>query len=175
MITTGKLHGATMQNGQIVLSFAVDSDAGLTELMQGDLLDIKVEKHREKRSLDANAYMWVLIDKLAKKIGEPKSAVYRHAIEEAGVMKTVVVKEDISAEVSKYLTDTKPAGTGDFAVCGATRNGWTELFIYIGSSKYNTKEMATLIDYVVMECKEQDIETRTPEEIEDMIKRWGDA
>ena len=175
MTTTGKLHGATIADGKKVISFEVDSDAGLTELMQGDMLDIKAEKHRTKRSLDANAYMWVLIDRLSKAIGLPKSEVYKQSIMEAGVMKTAVVKANIATDVANYLTDTKPSGTGDFALVGATRKDWTELYIYIGSSKYNTKEMSQLIEYIVDECKEQGIETKTPEEIAELIARWGNA
>ena len=39
-----------------------------------------------------------------------------------------------------------------------------------GSSEYNSKEMATLLDGVISECKELEIETRPKEEIESMLK-----
>lgn len=175
MNTTGTLHGATMANGKIIISFAVDSDAGLTELMQGDLLDIKATKHRASRSLSANAYMWVLIGEIAEKTGEPRSEIYRHAIQEAGVVKPLAVKADIAQSVTNMLTDVKPSGTGDFALTGATKNGWTEIYLYVGSSKYNTAEMSRLIDYVVDECKELGIDTKTPEEISGLLERWGNA
>lgn len=172
MNTTGKLYKTMMHEGKPIISLQVDSDAGLTELLEGALLSIKIEKYHAKRSLNANSYMWVLIGEIAKKTGEPRSEIYRHAIMEAGVMKTLVVKEELASEVTSYLTDVKPSGTGDFALTGHTLKGWTEVYLYIGSSKYNTKEMARLIDYVVEECKPLGIDTMTPDEIERLKAAW---
>lgn len=172
MKTTGVLKAAVFENGKPVVSFAVDSDAGIVELFQGDLLDIEVRKHKSKRSLNANAYMWVLIGEIASKTGEPRTEIYRQAIQDAGVMKPLVVKEEIAQEVINMLTDVKPTGTGDFALAGATRKGWTEIYLYIGSSKYNTEEMSRLIDYVVTEAKGLNIDTMTPEEIERLKAQW---
>lgn len=172
MKTTGRLKGATFENGHPIVSFEIDSDAGITELMQGDLLDIEAKKHKSKRSLNANAYMWVLIGEIAKKTGEPRTAIYREAIQEAGVMKTLVVKSNIADDVQDTLTDVKPSGTGNFAIIGATRKDWTEIYFYIGSSNYDTAEMSRLIDYIVSEAKDLGIDTMTPEEIERLKAEW---
>ena len=173
MNTTGRLKDAQFINGRPVISFEVDSDAGVTELMQGDLLTIKVEKYRAKRSLNANAYLWVLIDKIAEKTGEPRSDIYRHAITEAGVMGAFVVRQDVAGEAVKMLTNIKPTGTGDFAIEGATRKGWTEIFYYLGSSKYDTAQMARLLDYIISECRPLGIDTITPDELERIKSEWG--
>lgn len=172
MKTTGRLKSAVMINGRPVVAFEVDSDAGVTELLQGDLLDIDVRKHKAKRSLNANAYMWVLIGEIAEKTNEPRTEIYRQAVMDAGVMKPLVVRENIVGEVINMLTDTKPTGTGDFALEGATRKGWTEVYLYIGSSKYNTEEMSRLIDYIVTEAKGLGIDTMTPEELERLKQSW---
>ena len=172
MNTTGKLYGTQMINGKPVISLQVDSDAGLTELLEGDLLRIKVEKYKAHRSLNANSYMWVLIDEISKKTQAPRSEIYRQAIQEAGVMKPLVVKDEIAQSVTNMLTDIKPTGTGDFALTGASKKGWTEIYFYIGSSKYNTEEMSRLIDYVVEECKPLGIDTMTPSEIERLKEQW---
>lgn len=173
MNTTGRLLEAKMVNGKPVVSLQVDSDAGITELLEGDLLRIEVKKYKAKRSLTANAYMWVLLNEIAQKTGEPRTEVYRQAIMDAGVMKPLVVKEKIVDEVLPMLTDVKPTGTGDFALEGHTKNGWTEVYLYIGSSKYNTEEMSRLIDYIVTEAKALGIDTMTPEELERMKTEWG--
>ena len=175
MNTTGTLHNAEVRNGETLITFQVDSDSGIVELMGGKKLSIKAELYRSKRSLNANAYMWVLIGELAKVINEPRIEIYRQAIMDAGVMKPLVTKTELAQEVIKALTDTKPTGTGDFAIAGNNKNGWTEIYLYIGSSKYNTKEMSMLIDYIVEECKEQGIDTKTPEEIADLLARWENA
>lgn len=48
------------------------------------LYDLDVKEHREKRSLDANAYAWVLIHKLAAAMGIPPVEVYRNAVRGVG-------------------------------------------------------------------------------------------
>lgn len=173
MNTTGKLYDTRIADGKPVIAFSVDSDAGLTELLTGDLLTIKVEKYRAKRSLTANAYLWTLIGKIAEKTGEPRTAIYRHAITEAGVMNALVVREEIASKVVSMLTNLKPSGTGDFALEGDTKKGWTEIYFYLGSSKYNTAEMARLIDYVVDECAPLGIDTIPPDEIARLKNEWA--
>jgi hypothetical protein len=46
---------------------------------------------------------------------------------------------------------------------------------YYGSSTYNTKQMSRLIDAIVEDCKEMDIETLTPRELDAMKSRWGEV
>ena len=46
--------------------------------------DYAMTKAKKKRSLDANAYFFVLADKIAAATGIPKTEVYRHAIKEIG-------------------------------------------------------------------------------------------
>ena len=48
--------------------------------MKATPYDLSLKEHREKRSLDANAYAWVLIHKLAAAMGIPPVEVYRNAI-----------------------------------------------------------------------------------------------
>ena len=42
-----------------------------------------------------------------------------------------------------------------------------------GSSEMDSKEMSTLINGIVSECKELGIETITPNDIERMVQQWG--
>ena len=45
----------------------------LDGLKEGKSYDVEIKEHREKRSLDSNAYAWVLIDRLAEKLHIPKT------------------------------------------------------------------------------------------------------
>ena len=58
---------------------------------------------------------------------------------------------------------------------GECRNikGYHNIKCFYGTSVYNTEEMSRIIDEVVHECKEQGIETATPEEIERLKQQWG--
>ena len=52
--------------------------------MKATPYDLSLKEHREKRSLDANAYAWVLIHKLAAAMGIPPVEVYRNAVRGVG-------------------------------------------------------------------------------------------
>lgn len=67
---------------------------GFVLAKQSRLYDCEIKEHREKRSLDANAYCWVLLDKLAQATRIPKTEIYRKAIKEiGGVSDTVCVQQ----------------------------------------------------------------------------------
>ena len=47
------------------------------------LYDLEVKEHRKKRSLDANAYAWVLINKIADALRITPKEIYRQVWKEA--------------------------------------------------------------------------------------------
>ena len=69
---TGKLEGLKMDyvTRKQSLSLEVNEDArdAFQELKDCEKLVIQIKKYRKKRSLDANAYYWVLITKLARRL-----------------------------------------------------------------------------------------------------------
>ena len=48
------------------------------------LYDLEIKEHRKKRSLDANAYAWVLINKIADALRITPKEIYRQAIQNIG-------------------------------------------------------------------------------------------
>lgn len=54
--------------------------------------DLVINPIRDKRSLSANAYAWVLMDKIAKVVRTTKEAVYREIIRKVGSFNVVKVK-----------------------------------------------------------------------------------
>ena len=79
-----RLHDLSLaRDGGYLLTIATRENVGALydELHETDV-DVTVKKHREKRSLDANAYAWVLMDKLAEATGTPTSVVYRQAVKD---------------------------------------------------------------------------------------------
>ena len=62
-----------------------------------------------------------------------------------------------------------------YEVAGTTmlnNKEFTHYRIYKGSSEYDTKEMAILIDGIVSECQELGIETLTPDELDKLKSEW---
>lgn len=144
------------------------------ELKAAEKLTFKVGKFRQKRSLDANAYCWVLIGRIAEKTGVSNSDVYRAAIKEVGGNYDVVCVKSEAVETLcngwsrnglGWVTDTMPSKI----------EGCTNVVLYYGSSTYDTAQMSKLINIIVQDCMELGIETKPQEEIESLLSSWGGA
>lgn len=135
---------------------------------KGKELSVEIKQYRQKRSLDANAYFWVLLSKMADALGTTKDELYLIMLERYGVFTHVVVKPNVVERVKQEWRTVRELGE-------VTINGKTgiQLQCYFGSSTYDTKEMSVLIDGVVSECKEMGIETMTPEELTLLKQEWG--
>lgn len=134
-------------------------------------LSIKIDKYREKRSLDANNYAWRLISEIAENQGIPKEDVYRQYIKDIGVCRQIEIDEKA---VDTLIHSWQLHGIGWVAdkLDYSKHEGFVLLNLYYGSSTYNTLQMSRLIDNIVQDCKALGIETRTPNEINSMLALW---
>ena len=176
---TGKIQGLAQDFGskRVTLTLSVNEEAAVKslydELHDVEKLSIKIDKHREKRSLDANAYCFVLCDKLAAKLNVTKEAVYRNAIKDIGGNSDVVCVRDVAVE--KLCESWRKNGLGwQTDTMPSKIEGCTNVILYYGSSTYDTAQMSRLISNIVEECKAQGIETQTPNEIARMLSMWGE-
>lgn len=145
---------------------------------EGDLWDAVLKKHREKRSQDANSYCWALLRKLAEKMADitdgkapTKEDIYRSHIKDVGVYEPLPIREDA---VDRFCEAWAEKGIGWFVevVDDSKLPGFKRVHAYYGSSTYDTKEMARLIDNIVQDCKALGIETLPPYEIERLKEEW---
>ena len=51
----------------------------------------EIKEHKVKRSLNANSYCWVLLQKLADKLNTTKEELYRKYIKEKGIFRTITI------------------------------------------------------------------------------------
>lgn len=138
-------------------------------------LSVTAKKWRKKRSLDANAYFWVLAGKLAAKLGTTTTEVYRQYIREIGDNFEILPMRNDAVETFRRAWQLHGMGWICDSLGDSKLTGYTNLCCYYGSSTYDTAQMSHLIDLIVQDCKEQGIETMTPDEIEIMKARWNDA
>lgn len=133
-------------------------------LNDGKTYTIEIKEYKPKRSLDANAYAWVLIDKIAAKIGLTKTEVYRAAISQiGGNSDTVCVMEKAADALCNgwshnglgWVTQRFPSKI----------DGCVNVTLYYGSSTYDSKTMSRLIDSLIEDARSLDIETMTPNEL----------
>lgn len=161
-------------SGGVWLCLRVTAPAAAKEFcgtMQPKLYDADLKVHREKRSLDANSYMWKLLDELAKVLCRTKEDLYRDYIKRFGVFRDYHLPPD---EAKSFQTAWSMLGTG-WLTEQVDYTGDGNLIViraYFGSSRYNTKQMARLIDMVVEDCQEQDIETLPPDKLYAMKLDW---
>ena len=132
---------------------------------------LEISEKKAKRSLDANAYCWVLIGKLAEVLRIPADEVYREAIRKAGGYTVIPI---ISPAVSRFTEIWESHGLGWVVdIIGESKlDGFMNLRCYHGSSSYSSFEMSRLIDEIVFECKENGIETATGAELARLKAEW---
>lgn len=168
-----------------LIIFAPDEDfsQAYEELKDCGKLSLEIKKYRRKRSLDANAYYWVLVGKLAKVLGMSNSEVHNMALrgygqpeiyEGKGVYMTIPDTDSARRKVDNamdyHLAPTSQVREGNDGVMYRTYK------LLRGSHTYNTEEMARLIDGMVTLCKEagiSDAEIATPDEKRLLKERYG--
>lgn len=138
------------------------------KLLKDTDLSIEMKKPSKKRSLDSNAYMWVLLDKIAAVLKTDKEKVYLEMLERYGVFTPVVVRPEAVDRMKAEWKTVKEIGT----VPVGDEYG-VQMLCFYGSHTYNQREMNRLISGVVNECHDLDIETLTDAEIQAMNERWG--
>lgn len=147
----------------------------LTRLLKLDKLDAELKRYHEKRSLDANAYYWLLIGKIGKVTGDNKNRIHNVMLDRYGQLERMpdgslipfCIREDIDHLTFPY-PHLKP--TQKTLSKGGRLYRW--YYQIKGSSEYDTSEMSALIDGVVSECKEMGIETLPTEELERMMDAY---
>lgn len=138
------------------------------KLKDVEKIRVKAVRYRKKRSLDANAYLWVLLGKMADVLRADKWDIYLKMLKRYGKYTYIVVKPNVVDAVKKQWREVEELGPINL-------NGQEgiQLLCYFGSSTYDNLEMAVLIDGVVSECKGLDIETLPPDQIAQMKEQWG--
>ena len=153
-----------------------DFNVVLSELVmfkpeQDKVYTLEIKEKKKKRSLDANAYCWVLLGQLSKVLRIPADELYKEFIRKVGDYTIMTLK---TATVAKFSEIWQSHGLGWFIVdLGESKiKGFSHIRAYHGSSSYDTKEMATLLDEIVLECKEYGIETATGAELARLKDEW---
>lgn len=168
---------------EITFSTAERSAAeDLRRLGETGLLSLEIKPHREKRTMRANAYFWTLANALANKLSvrnaRPVGAeeVYKQYVRDFG--KSAIVYFQNDPEIIRVFCRTwtqRGMGWLVFPQSSRPSDKVCEVQIFYGSSSYTREEMARLIDAVVADCKELGIETKTPDEIADMLSLMDES
>ena len=159
------------QTGQPLLTLAINQKQSafncFDELRKADKLSIKIDRYREKRSLNANNYAWKLLTEIGNLIRKSKEEVYFMMLQDYGQSEMISVLAHIN--IGDFVKYYEEAGE-------STLNG--KLFkhykVYKGSSEFDKREMSIFLDGVVAEAKELGIQTETPDQIANLKNLWGE-
>lgn len=151
---------------------------GIDELFDSDL-KINLKKWRNKRSLTANAYYWVLVGKIAEHIEQPQSVVHNILLRNYGVLDivdgdslTVMVPDTDEAAMEVLRKETYHLRPTSKVIDG--KKGKLRAYrIMLGSSYYDTKQFSTLLEGTISECKSMGIETLPDEELKGMMEDYA--
>lgn len=147
---------------------------GIESLREGDLR-ISLARWREKRSLTANAYYWVLVAKIADAIHQAQPVVHNLMLRQYGQLEyvdgetvTMPIPDTEEAEQKVLRAEEYHLRPTSHIRTGKDGKQYRIYRMMRGSSDYDSKEMATLIDGTIQEAKDLGIETLPPEQIERM-------
>lgn len=152
-----------VQNGKDARAYA--------ESHKGKPLRVTFKEWREKRTLSANAYAWTLLGKLSGVLGIPPKKIYRELIRDVGDNYTTVRVQATAAATLRRQWEANGLGWIT-EIIGASGPGCVDVALYAGSSSYNTKQMARLIDLIIEECRENNIEYLPPDKLATMLEVW---
>ena len=132
-------------------------------------LRLTVKRWKEKRSLDANAYYWLLNSKLALYYDTTPEELYELHMQRYGLLDSDDnghISITVRADVDMSRID------GHWKLLKISSDGKWKSFIRIrGTSEYDSKEMAYFLDRIIEECREAGIPTETPNQVLE-AERW---
>ena len=169
-----KIYGARYEKGELHLK--CDPPDGIKFVYafkkEGLYEILPQKKEKKRRSLDANSYAWVLIDKIAAKVGSPPMDVYRNAIRDTGGV-ALPAEEVPLDQLEQYIR----AWVGDHLgrqvkVLPGYRYDAVNVIRVYGSSDYDTAQMARLIEGLVQDAQELEIEVKDPGWVQSLLDKW---
>lgn len=169
---SGKIQGLAQDfvTRRVTLTLTINEEQGaknmFDELHQAEKLSIKIDKYRERRSLNANNYAWKLLNEIGNVTRSDKDTVYLEMLKRYGQTAVVSLLAHIPAEwYLKYYEE-----LGESRLNGQLFKHYK---VFKGSSEFDTREMSIFLDGVVSEAEDLGIQTLTPNELANLKSLWG--
>jgi hypothetical protein len=144
---------------------------GYDKYKQYSCIDIKIQKHREQKSKEANAYFHALARQIAAVLTVPfaqakNMLIYRYGqpeLLEDGSQLTYVSPAPVDFMMNYEAIHTAPIGT----------DGENTIYaVYRGVRSYSKAEMSQLIDGTVMEAIQLGVDVYPTSKINEIKENW---
>ena len=142
------------------------------DALAGKDVSVEVKEWREKKTLAANAYYWVLVGQTARALGISVNRLHNLYLrvcsppDTAGGQVMIVMlpdtdetEEEVLEREMFHLKPSEEVRTGKKGV------DYRAYYVLRGSRTFDKKEFSRLIDIAVEGAKTQGIETATPDEL----------
>lgn len=153
----------TDYNGNDTLTLELHSDSRtavrqiINDIAPDKLHTAKIAVYRAKRTLNQNAYLWILCQRIAEIIRSTKEEVYRRFVRAKGQFDILCIQDKA---IDRFIKNWSDKGIGWFCETDTSKiDNCTNVICYYGSSVYDTAEMAQLLDEILQECKNLNIST----------------
>lgn len=150
------------RSNKAVISLEVTAPPEEVEKYKDMPLDIKIVKHRNKRSLNANALLWECIGNIAHELTIDPWEVYLSALEKYGKYTYIEVMPNAVEALKRQWREIREVGETEY--------GNVEMICYFGSSTYDSKEFSTLLDGVISDMKDLGLDLPTSEDMKKAIE-----
>lgn len=159
-----------MDNGWLCLKTQpADALKWLVKFKAGKNYEIK--QARQKRSLDANALCWVMLDKLSEALQAPKEELYRRYIKDMGGVSDILCVPNKAVDKFRKEWESKGIGWQTDTIPIRTE-GCTGVIVYYGSSSFDTHQMSRLINLICEDSRSIGLEVKPQEEIDSLLEAW---
>ena len=163
-----------LAGGEWLVSFTTRDDPGqMFDDLKEVPVKVEIKKASKHRSLSANNYAWVLIDKIAEVTGKTVTEVYQNAIREIGGVSDYYGMKEQAYDSFCEIWTKGHLGRQVEIIPGSAKPGWINVRAWKGSSDFDSAQMARLIDSLIQDAEAQGIPTVPDEEVERMVSRWG--
>lgn len=140
--------------------------------LEGDL-SVEMKKWRNRRSLGANAYFHLLVNRIAEKLNQSDSEIKVWLNLEYGTPATYGSGNEVYIKLPKEVDITEFYAYAKWMYDKQEKVETSYYMLYKQTHTLDVKEMFRLIEGVIYEAKELGIETITPAEKEKMMKLYG--
>ena len=181
METKGRIKQINLdwKSRKTAVTVEIDARPDEVEKLNDKDLTVVLKLFRQKRSLEANSYYWQLLTQLADKLNVSNPFMHNQLLRRYGqpeiidgkMVYLVLPDSDEGARIADEAETFHIKPTSQVKT-GVDGKQYRTYIMLKGSSSLNTKEMSTLINGLVDECKQVGIDTITPAELERMMELY---
>ena len=133
----------------------------VSNLDNDKLYDVKISVYSDKRTKTMNSYYWVLVTQLADVLRTSKDELHEQLIKRYSQRDYISLLSNINP--SDYFPYYEYQNTFKH-----NNNTFKSYLVFKRSSDMNKREFSILLDGLISECKECNISTMTPEQVEEL-------